>query len=112
MDNFIIEEVLHYKVSLYSRNAGGERTDYGIQFRVPSGIAILRFTRDYEIQNSVEKKGKSNIYHVYIRAEKYPAYIDILRYEKPIFFYYDLANNLSYITTSDEPVGEGEDEID
>jgi hypothetical protein len=110
MDNFIIEEVLHYKVLLYSRNSGGEKTDYGIQFRIPSGKAILRFTRDYELQNRVETHGESHVYHVYIRSEKYPSYIDILRYEKPIFFYYDMTNNLSYITTGDEPVGEEENE--
>ena len=109
-DNFIIEEVLHYKVFLYSRNAGGEKTDYSIQFRVPSGKAILRFTRDYELQNRYETHGDLNIYHVYLREEKYYNFIDILRYEKPIFFYYDLDNNLSYITTGDEPVGEEENE--
>ena len=107
-DQFIIEEFLFYKVFLYGRSAGGEKTDYGIQINVPSGKAILRFTRDYSKQNTYTKKGNDYEFIVYLRAEKYPAFIDILRYEKPLFFYYNLATNESYITTSDEPVGEEE----
>ncbi len=99
---------MHYKVFLYSRNAGGEKTDYSIQFRIPSGKAILRFTRDYELENRVENHGDSKTFYVYLRVEKYYNYIDILRYEKPIFFYYDFDSNQSYLTTSDEPVGEEE----
>lgn len=105
---FIIEEFLFYKVFLYGRSAGGEKTDYSIQIKVPSGKAILRFTRDYSQANNFVKKGKEYEFYVYLRAEKYSAFIDILRYEKPLFFYYNLDTNESYITTSDEPVGEEE----
>jgi len=105
---FIIEEFLFYKVFLYGRTAGGEKTDYSIQINVPSGKAILRFTRDFTKPNSFVKKGDDYEFLVYLRAEKYPAFIDILRYEKPLFFYYNLESNESYITTSDEPVGEEE----
>lgn len=111
-DNFIIEEFLFYKVFLYGRSSGGEKTDYGIHINIPSGKAILRFTRDYAQQNAFTKKGDVHEFIVYLRAEKYPAFIDILRYEKPLFFYYNLDSNESYITTSDEPVGEEESSND
>lgn len=106
-DNFIIEEFLFYKVFLYGRSSGGQ-TDYGIQIKIPSGKAILRFTRDFSQINTYTKKGSEYEFIVYLRAEKYPAFIDIFRYEKPLFFYYNLTTNESYVTTSDEPVGEEE----
>jgi len=113
MSNFIIEEFTFYKVSLFGRNVQGEKTDFGIQFKIPSGRAILRFTRDLTKENKVVEKGDSKLFYVYLRAEKYPAFIDIMRYEKPLFFYYNLDNNQAYVTTSDEPVGEGDhDESD
>ena len=105
---FIIEEFLFYKVFLYGRSAGGEKTDYSVQLNLPSGKAILRFTRDFALANTYEEIGDEYKFYVYLRAEKYPAFIDILRYEKPLFFYYNFETNESYVTTSDEPVGEEE----
>lgn len=113
MPNFIIEEFKHYKVFLYGRNAEDERTDFGIQFRIPSGRAYLKFTHDLDQKNRYEtdEGGHLNFY-VFLRADKYPAYIDIMRYEKPLFFFYNMDNNQSYVTTSDEPVGEEESSND
>lgn len=112
MANFIIEEFTFYKVSLFGRDVKGPKTDFGIQFNIPSGHVVLRFTRDLTQENKViEKVGKKHFF-VYLRAEKYPAFIDIMRNEKPLFFFYDFDNNQAYITTSDEPVGEGEHEED
>jgi len=112
MSNFIIEEFSFYKVSLFGRNAEGDKTDYGIQFSIPSGKVVLKFTRDLSRKNVVVDDGKKKVFYVYLRVEKYPAYIDIMRNEKPLFFYYDLFKDTAYITTSDEPVGEGEESED
>lgn len=109
-NQFIIEEFFYYKVFLYGRTAAGEKTDYSIQLNLPSGKAILRFTRDFAQENTYEKIGDEYKFYVYLRAEKYPAFIDILRYEKPLFFFYNFQSNESYMTTSDEPVGEEEPE--
>jgi len=110
--SFIIEEFKYYKVFLYGRKAGGEQTDYGIDIHIPSGKARLKFCSNYMRENEcIEKNGKY-FFKVYLRADKYPAFIDILRYEKPLYFFYDLDKNLSYITTEDEPVGEEEHEQD
>lgn len=109
--NFIIEEFTFYKVFLYGRNVFGEKTDFGIQIKVPSGLAVLRFTRDYTLKNSCTKKENGKYeFLIYLRVEKYAAFIDILRNEKPLYFFYNFDTDQSYITTSDEPVGEGEDE--
>ena len=108
MSNFIIEEFSFYKVSLFGRNVQGTKTDFGIQFKIPSGRVILRFTRDLTQENTVVDKGDKKLFYVYLRSEKYPAFIDIMRNEKPLFFFYNLDNNQAYVTTSDEPVGEGE----
>lgn len=110
MGNFIIEEFNHYKVSLYGRKVKGQQTDYGIQFNIPSGKAYLYFCKNYMQDNYIEEKKNSKIFHIYLRAEKYPAFIDLLRYEKPLFFFYNYNDDSFYITTSDEPVGEGENE--
>ena len=108
MANFIIEEFKHYKVFLYGRNAKGERTDYGIQFRIPSGKVFLKFTHDFKQSNYFEPEGGHTNFYVFFRVEKYPAFIDIFRYEKPLYFFYNMDNNQAYVTTSDEPVGEEE----
>jgi len=105
---YIIEEFKNYKVSLFSRAAEGEKTDYGIQFRIPSGRVVLRFTRNLEQDNVVLEKNNLKVFLIYLRVEKYPSFIDIMRNEGPLFFYYDDETNEAYITTSDEPVGEGE----
>ncbi len=112
LTNFIIEEFEFYKVFLYGRNVQGEKTDYGIHMNIPSGNAILRFTRDYTLENYCEEKNGKKTFYVFLRVEKYPSYIDIMRYEKPLFFFYDFDSDESYVTTSDEPVGEEEHSAD
>lgn len=113
-NNFIIEEFKHYKVSLYGRKGEGLRNDYSIQFRIPSGHVVLRFTKDLSLENYYEnhKHEDAKNFYVYLRVDKYPAFIDIFRYEKPLFFYYNLDTNQAYVTTSDEPVGEEESSSD
>lgn len=111
--SFIIEEFSFYKVFLYGRNVFGEPTDYGIHIKVPSGLAVMKFTRDYTLKNACVKQPNGTYeFQIFLRVEKYPAFIDILRNEKPLFFYYNFDSDQCYITTSDEPVGEGENELD
>jgi hypothetical protein len=105
---FIIEEFKQYKVFLYGQKFAGEQTDYGIDLSLPSGKAYLRFLNNFMKDNYVETHGNKNYYHIFLRADKYSAFIDILRYEQPLFFYYNFDNDSFYLTTSDEPVGESE----
>jgi len=79
-----------------------------IHLSLPSGKAIIRFKDGRLKRNSMTKKGKSTLYEVYVSGDRYLQFIDLLRNEKPLYFFYHYDENLSYITTSDEPVGEGE----
>lgn len=113
MENFIIEEFSHYKVFLYGRKALGQQTDQSIHINLPSGAkAVLNFCKNFMRDNFVEQVGSKTVYNVFLRADKYPSFIDILRNEKPLFFYYNLSEHLMYITTTDEPVGEAELSMD
>ena len=107
MANFIIEEFEFYKVLLYS-NHPSHVIDMGVEISLPDGKAILRFRNDELPDNSMEKIGSKNIYYVYFGTHMYAPMIDILRNEEPLYFYYNHDNHESYITTGDEPVGEGE----
>lgn len=105
--NFIIEEFAFYKVLLFSHHTN-TNIDAGVEISLPDGKAVIRFVNSDLPENSMEVIGSKNIYHVYYQLNMYPYVIDILRNEEPLFFYYNHDNHESYITTGDEPVGEGE----
>ena len=107
MTNFLIEEFKFYKVFLYS-NKSEDSADCSIHIKLKSGMANLKFYEGNVPDNFVVNKGSFHDFHVNISLTKYPYFIDILRNEKPLFFYYDYNDNESYITTSEEPVGEEE----
>lgn len=110
MANFIIEEFKSYKVTLYS-NPSPEHEQYAIHLRVPSGEAILKFMPGSFGKNTfTETVNNHSKYVMYFDAARFPAFIDILRNEKPLYFYFNTNDYQGYITTSDEPVGEGENE--
>ncbi|MEL6987836.1 MAG: hypothetical protein AAGK97_08400, partial [Bacteroidota bacterium] len=83
----------------------GEKTDYGIQFSIPSGRVILRFTRDLTKANEVKEINGKRFFIVYLRVEKYAAFIDIMRNENQLYFMYNYDNDQAYITTTEEPIG-------
>ena len=105
--DFIIEEFKKYKVFLYGGTSVASY-DYSIHIKLKAGLAIIRFKNGKLKKNKSSKIGKNTLYEVYCNSERYLAFIDVLRNEKPLFFYYHQKNNASYITTSDEPVGENE----
>jgi hypothetical protein len=107
MDNFIIEEFTNYKVFLYGNNSDSG-FNYSIHLSLPSGRAILWFGKAITIKNNIVQKGTKKIFNCYFDANSYYNFIDILRNEKPLFFFYDFEKNSCYLTTSDEPVGENE----
>ncbi|MBT8189207.1 MAG: hypothetical protein HKN67_09645 [Saprospiraceae bacterium] len=107
MSNFIIEEFSFYKIFIYN-NQSEKNADASIQIKLDSGMAYIHFMRNSLPPNHVEDKGQLKNFHVYVSYDKFPDYVDIMRYEKPMFFYYNEDDQRSYITTSDEPVGEEE----
>jgi len=104
MNDYVKEEFKTYKVFILS----GIDNDFAIHIRLPSGIAVIRFMSK-SMKNSMESQDNGKkIFKVYAPKENFSAYVDILRNESPLFFFYDLDDNVSYITTTEEPVGEGE----
>jgi len=110
MENFIIEEFENYKVFLFSKSESN--IEYSVHIKIPSGNIILWFINGILKSNEINHIGSKRVLNCYFRAERYPDFIDILRNEKPLFFYYNQDDKTCYITTSDEPVGEGEHEMD
>jgi hypothetical protein len=106
--NFLIEEFDKYKVFLYGKKMEGEQTDYGVDLTLPSGTAYLRFCKNYMKDNYINEVNGKKYFHIFLRADKYPAFIDILRNETPLFFFYNFNDDSFYLTTGDEPVGENE----
>jgi len=100
-----MEEFKTYKVFLLS----GIKNDFAIHIKLPIGVAVIRFMNKSFTKNSVDvsDSGKK-IFKVYTHKENFSAYVDILRNESPLFFFYDFDENVNYITTTEEPVGEGE----
>ena len=108
MENFIIEEFENYKVSLFSKTESN--LEYKIHIKIPSGNIILWFVNGNLKTNEIKMFGHKRVLNCYFRAQRYPHFIDILRNEGPLFFYYNKDDKTCYITTGDEPVGEGEHE--
>lgn len=103
--SFIIQEFKKYKVFLYANNGNDVAS---VHVKLKKGKVIFRFAKGRLAKNSSSKSGAMVNYKVNIPADQYPNYIDLLRNEKPLFFYFNSKTKLSYITTSDEPVGEAE----
>ena len=105
--NFIIEEFKEYKVLIFSHHTN-ENIQYTVELELPDGRAMMRFVNGILPDNNMEKIGSRNVYTTYYHADNYLAMIDLLRNEKPLFFYYNHDNHESYVTSGDEPVGEAE----
>lgn len=61
-------------------------------------------------ENSYDKRNKL----VYLRypISMYQNVIDLMRYEKPIYFSYNTDLKLGYVRTGKEPIGEGNEDAD
>ena len=112
-------EVVNYSVTLKSRmgidyirciSAEVDRPD------ITYNYLDIHFMSD--IDSAPPNKGKiEGDYisgHLYVPAERYVWYLDLLRNEKPIYADIDSEhpNNMNGIRTGLEPVGEGELDID
>lgn len=107
MTSFLIEEFDHYKVSHHS----GSKDDSSlatISFKIPSGTVRIEFVHNVVSKNEVLERNDRKHFTIYYQYNRYADLIDILRNEEPLFFYYNFESNQAYLTTSDEPVGEGE----
>ncbi len=104
-NSFIIEEFQDFKVLIFSHNTS-ENIKYSIEIPLGSGRAILRFVDGEIPDNTSEMLGGKTIYYVYFSSNQYRAMYDLLLFEEPLFFYYNVDNHESYITSTEEHIGE------
>lgn len=101
-----------YLVFAYGGPNGNSGADATISLGIPNAFAFLRFypegTPLPPNSKATHVSGKP-MYYVSYRYAQLPNVLDLLRNEKPIKFFFRDDNLASYITTSDEPVGEGEE---
>jgi hypothetical protein len=86
------------KTNLVLKGAGGQ-------------TCSIWFVEDAAADLPAASEVAPNYYAFYYQHAQLPYLIDMLRYEKPItvFFNNDSGFNNSRISTSDEPIGEGEE---
>jgi hypothetical protein len=104
-------EVSTYKVFAYGGPEGNRGSDATISLGIPDGWAFLRYYPDGTAlppnSKTTHISGKP-IYYASYRYSQLGNTIDLLRNEKPIWFFFRDDTMAAYLTTSSEPVGEEE----
>lgn len=104
-------EISTYLVFAYGGPDGNSGADAAISLGIPNAYAFLRFYPEGATlppnSKTTHISGKPMFYVSY-RYAQLQNIIDLLRNEKPIRFFFRDDNMAAYITTSNEPVGEGE----
>ncbi len=104
----------HSSVDTYTLkiNSPNVHTNYKnvIYLRGAFGLAFLYFVPDGGALGTNRKRSGRNLFDVYYWMSSWSQCVDMLRNEKPVYFSYNDSNNTAVITTSDEPVGEEEDD--
>jgi hypothetical protein len=103
-------------------SASGKIDKYGLSLETPSvytnykrvihcygsfGLAFLYFVPEELPLGENKKRDGQNVYDIYYRMRDWDAAVDILRNEKPVWFFFDNYNN-GIIKTESEEVGEEE----
>ena len=71
-------------------------------------LAFLCVIPESETMGTNRKRSGRNVFDVYDKMSTWSQCVDLLRNEKPVYFFYDDSNNTAVIKTSDEPIGEEE----
>jgi hypothetical protein len=104
-------DVSTYLVFSYGGPGGNSGADAAISLGIHDAFAFLRFFPEGSPLPPNSKATHSSgqpIFYVSYRYAQFENVVDLLRNEKPIRFFFRDETLISYITTSDEPVGEGE----
>jgi hypothetical protein len=109
-EKFTIEEFSEYKVFLYDEPTHSPQIDESIVIPYSGGHVYFLFYNDAAHGNRTEGEAPHYRHYIYVRAVKFPRFIDILRYEKPLYIAVDPIEHTAYITTELEPVGEGDED--
>ncbi len=100
-----------YVVFAYGGPEGNSGVEATISLGIPDAYAFLRFFPE-GVQVPANKKtthvSGRPIFYVNYRYAQFSNVVDLLRNEEPIKFFFRDDSLAAYITTSSEPVGEGE----
>ena len=100
-------QVQSYYLSIWSKAA---TTGYegSIILNGTFGTANYNFVPLNGTLGANQKRPMENVFDVWSSMSTWPHCVDMLRNESPVNFYYNDATNVALLTTSLEPVGEGE----
>ena len=104
-------DISTYLVFAYGGPNGNAGVAASISVGIPDAFAFLNF---YPAGAAIPANSKSThssgkpMYYVRYHYDQFANVLDILRNEKPVKLFFRDDNMAAYITTSNEPVGEGE----
>ena len=98
-------QVQSYYLSIWSKAA---TTGYEGSINGTFGTANYNFAPLNGTLGANQKRPMENVFDVWSSMSTWPHCVDMLRNESPVNFYYNDATNVALLTTSLEPVGEGE----
>jgi len=98
-----------YSVSLYSSRQDGSAL---ITLYMENGkTALINFKEEERDLPLPARSKDGNRYRLFTSVIMLPTYIDILRNESPVYFHYPDRGPNACISTLQEPVGEGEQDL-
>jgi hypothetical protein len=103
-----VRTITNYSYMLFSSRA--EEAEYKAVIMITAQTGFLGYINFVSDSNKLPKAVKMyNLYHFYYHMQDMPAIIDMLRNEGPVYlFYQEDDKNMCRISTTMEPVGEGE----
>ena len=104
-------DVSTYLVFSYGGPNGNGGADAAISLGIPNAFAFLRFYPEGTPpppNSRITHFSGQPIFYVSYRYAQFSNVLDLLRNEQPIRFFFRDETLAAYVTTSNEPVGEGE----
>ncbi|MDX1686121.1 MAG: hypothetical protein R3275_12865 [Saprospiraceae bacterium] len=104
-----IEKIEEYTIMTSGYYPSGGGWEARISLILPDKFVYFYFMTPGKALKSIEShfnRFNEEIVKVYFRYEQFRDIVDLLRNEEPVYLFY--SGQLAYLTTSREPVGEGE----
>lgn len=109
MPNFISSPIEKYKVVVYGKDAtGGNLAAYIHCYHNGKNVMTCEFYEDGStLPENRNAGGRVGLAYPWSRFDEV---MDVLRNEKPLYFGFIESTKVGYISTQEEPVGEGADQ--
>ncbi|MCA9991398.1 MAG: hypothetical protein H6666_09845 [Ardenticatenaceae bacterium] len=108
MPNFISSPIDKYKVVLYGKDAtGGDLVAFIHCYHDGNNVMTCEFYREGSaLPENRNAGGRVGLAYPW---SHFGAVLDVLRNEKPLYFGFIESTKVGYVSTKEEPVGEGAD---